>query len=273
MKHRPRPLEQDDLLRPRLVDMIDRRHASVKLAASVDWDVFEREWAGFFPSFKGRPATPPRLAAGLLCQQHACQLSDKAVVARRVENPYDQRRTGETFFRHRPPIDPSSRTRSRGRIWGGRCRMASDPDDPGRAQVRRHRRGQRAARGGGHDGDGKDHRPADGCPALRAGAFSWWRWRRRPGVELRQSCARLAPRAGPGLAPDWPRTGPGLAPGWRCRLAPGWRCRLAPGWPRTGAAGWPRAGAAGWPLRPCQAVQAHAQGIEKAEGPYRPGHA
>ncbi|MCA3492315.1 MAG: IS5/IS1182 family transposase, partial [Rhodobacter sp.] len=60
MKHRPRAEEQDDLLRPRLVDMIDARHELVKLAGLIDWEVFEREWAGFFPSHKGRPATPPR---------------------------------------------------------------------------------------------------------------------------------------------------------------------------------------------------------------------
>jgi hypothetical protein len=50
------------LLRPRLIDMIDGRHELVKLAALIDWGVFEREWAGFFPSHKGRPATEPRLA-------------------------------------------------------------------------------------------------------------------------------------------------------------------------------------------------------------------
>ena len=42
MKHRPRALEQDDLLRPRLVDMIDPRHELVKLAALIDWEVFKR---------------------------------------------------------------------------------------------------------------------------------------------------------------------------------------------------------------------------------------
>jgi hypothetical protein len=57
MKHRDRPLEQDDLLRPRLVDLIDMRHELVKLAALIDWEFFEREWAGFFPSGTGRPAT------------------------------------------------------------------------------------------------------------------------------------------------------------------------------------------------------------------------
>ena len=116
MKHRPRAPEQDDLLRPRLVDMIDQRHELVKLAALIDWEVFEREWAGFFPSHKGRPATEPRLVAGLLYLQHAYRLSDEAVVARWVENPYYQHFTGEVFFQHRMPIDPSSLTRWRGRI-------------------------------------------------------------------------------------------------------------------------------------------------------------
>lgn len=88
MKHRPRTEEQDDLLRPRLVDMIDQRHELVKLAALIDWEVFDREWSGFFPSGKGRPATEPRLVAGLLYLQHAYRLSDEAVVARWVENPF-----------------------------------------------------------------------------------------------------------------------------------------------------------------------------------------
>jgi IS5 family transposase len=116
MKHRPRPPEQDDLLRPRLVDMIDPRHELVKLAALIDWGVFEREWAGFFPSHKGRPATEPRLVAGLLYLQHAYRLSDEAGVARWVENPYYLHLMGETFFQHRLPIDPSSLTRWRKRI-------------------------------------------------------------------------------------------------------------------------------------------------------------
>ena len=52
----------------------------------------------------GRPATSPRLVAGLLYLQHAYRLSDEAVVARWVENPYYQHFTGETFF-PAPPTD------------------------------------------------------------------------------------------------------------------------------------------------------------------------
>ncbi|RWR05773.1 IS5 family transposase [Paenirhodobacter populi] len=116
MKPHFRTPEQDDLLRPRLVDMIDARHELVKLAGLIDWDFFEQEWAGFFPSTRGRPATSPRLVAGLMYLQHAFKLSDEAVIARWVENPYYQHFTGETFFQHRPPIDPSSLVRWRNRI-------------------------------------------------------------------------------------------------------------------------------------------------------------
>ena len=113
MKHRCRPPEQDDLLRPRLIDL---RPELVKLTALIDWEAFEREWSGFFPSTTGRSATPPRLVAGLLYLQHAYRLSDEAIVARWVENPYYQHFTGEAFFQHRLPIDPSSLTRWRKRI-------------------------------------------------------------------------------------------------------------------------------------------------------------
>jgi len=99
----------------------------------------DREWAGFFPSRRGRPATSPRLVAGLLYLQHAYRLSDEAVVARWVENPYYQHFTGETFFRHRPPIDSSSLTRWRDRIGEEGCRVAFDPDHRGRARIGRSR--------------------------------------------------------------------------------------------------------------------------------------
>ena len=115
---KPRNLlpEQDDLLRARLVEMIDMRHELVKLETLIDWGVFEREWVGFFPSRTGRPATLTRLVAGLLYLQHAYALSDEAVVARWAENPYWQHFCGETFFQHRLPLDPSSLTRWRQRI-------------------------------------------------------------------------------------------------------------------------------------------------------------
>ena len=98
MKHRSCPPERDDLLRPRLIDMIAPRHELVKRATLIDWEVFEGQWSEFFPSGTGRPATPPRIVAGLLYLQHAFRLSGEAGVVRWVENPYYQHVTGEAFF-------------------------------------------------------------------------------------------------------------------------------------------------------------------------------
>ena len=134
MRHRKHPPEQDDLLRPRLVDLIDMRHELVKLAALIDWEFFEREWAGFFPSETGRPATPPRLVAGLMYLQHLHRLSDEAVIDRWVENPYFQHFTGEIFFQHQPPIHLSSLSRWLDRIGDKGGRVAADKDNRGGAR-------------------------------------------------------------------------------------------------------------------------------------------
>lgn len=194
MKPHPRQEEQDDLLRPRLTEMIDMRHELAKLAALIDWDFFEREWAGFFPSHRGRPATPPRLVAGLLYLQHAFRLSDEAVVARWVENPYWQHFTGETFFQHRPPIDPSSLTRWRQRIgeegaeWlltktieAGRASGAVDDDSLSRVAVDTTVMEKNIA----HPTDARLYDKARGQLAALAN---------EAGITLRQNYNRLAPR-------------------------------------------------------------------------------
>ena len=194
MKPHSRAPEQDDLLRPRLVDMIDARHELVKLAALIDWEFFEREWASFFPSHQGRPATSPRLVAGLMYLQHAFKLSDEAVVARWVENPYYQHFTGETFFQHRPPIDPSSLVRWRKRIgeegveWlltktieAGRAAGAVTDKSLKRVAVDTTVMEKTIA----HPTDARLYERAR---ALLAGLA------KEAGIDLRQSYARLAPR-------------------------------------------------------------------------------
>jgi len=105
-----------DLFQQELVDQINLSHPLVKLAELIDWKEFEGSWAGFFPSKKGRPATPTRLVAGLLYLQHMYAYSDEALLQMWVENPYMQYFCGETHFQHRLPIDPSSLTRWRKRL-------------------------------------------------------------------------------------------------------------------------------------------------------------
>ncbi|MCC5809276.1 MAG: IS5 family transposase [Ectothiorhodospiraceae bacterium] len=107
---------QDDLFRQRLENLLDQRHPLVQLARRIRWEAFEEEWGGLFESTTGRPATRPRLIAGLMYLQHAYNLSDEAVIERWVENPYYQYFCGEEYFRHDFPIDPSSLVRWRQRV-------------------------------------------------------------------------------------------------------------------------------------------------------------
>ncbi len=112
---------QDDLFRQQLDNLINRRHELVQLADRIDWSVFEREWGALFASQRGAPAMPTRLIAGLHYLKHLYKLSDEAVVARWVENPYWQYVCGETYFQHEVPIHPSSLTRWRQRIGEEGC--------------------------------------------------------------------------------------------------------------------------------------------------------
>src|SRR4028118_1287066 len=254
MKHRSRPPEQADLLRPRLLDMIDGRHELVRLAALIDWSWFEREWAGFFPSDEGRPATHPRLVAGLMYLQHAFGLSDEAVVARWVENPYFQHFTGETIFQHRSPIHPSSLSRWRGRIgeegveWlltktieAGRASGAVTPRSLSEVAVDTTVMEKAIA----HPTDSRLYEKARRSLVGLA---------EKAGIALRQNHNRLAPPLAAHAGAH--------APAPPCR-------RLANGGAPPGARPHPlrpAPGGSGRTSRPCPSVPTHAQGAAHLEG-------
>ena len=105
-----------DLFQQPLGELINLKHPLVKLAELIDWSVFEIRWADLFPSSTGRPASSPRLIAGLLYLQHTFACSDEDLIWTWIENPYWQHFCGETYFQHEPPIDPSSMTRWRQRV-------------------------------------------------------------------------------------------------------------------------------------------------------------
>jgi transposase, IS5 family len=115
MGPKPRVTERDFFRRP-LLEQINLKHPLVRLAGLIDWARLGTAMSESFVSRAGRPATSPRLIAGLLYLQHAFDLSDEEVVWQWVENPYWQVFTGETFLQTEPPIDPSSLTRWRKRL-------------------------------------------------------------------------------------------------------------------------------------------------------------
>ncbi|MGU7776310.1 IS5 family transposase [Burkholderia sp. MR1-5-21] len=107
---------EGDLFRHPLREQINLKHPLVCLAELIDWDRLSVAMSASFVSRRGRPATSPRLIAGLLYLQHAFDLSDEDVVWQWVENPYWQVFTDETYLQTEPPIDPSSLTRWRKRL-------------------------------------------------------------------------------------------------------------------------------------------------------------
>ncbi len=104
-----------------LCELLNQRHELYRLASLVDWQALEADFGEYFVADKGAPALPVRLVAGLHYLKHAFALSDEAVVARWVENPYWQFFCGEDSFRHDLPCDPSSLTRWRQRIGEEGC--------------------------------------------------------------------------------------------------------------------------------------------------------
>ena len=112
----PSPPRAEDLFRSRLASILDERHELVRLAKLIDWERFDEAFGQLNVEHKGRPGLPTRLMAGLHLLQHAKGLSDDAVCAAWLENPYYQAFCGETYFQHRLPLDRSSMSRWRGRI-------------------------------------------------------------------------------------------------------------------------------------------------------------
>jgi transposase, IS5 family len=110
------PVTEGDLFRHPLREQINLKHPLVGLADLINWDRLGVSMSESFVSRMGRPATSPRLIAGLLYLQHAFDLSDEEVVWQWVENPYWQVFTGETYLQTEAPIDPSSLTRWRTRL-------------------------------------------------------------------------------------------------------------------------------------------------------------
>jgi len=115
---RPRKTRQSgsgDLFRARLDQIIDMRHALVRLAQKIDWKWIDAELVDRF-SGKGRPATETRFMVGLLILKHMFALSDQGVCERWVYDPYFQYFTGEEFFQHAFPHERSGLAHWRSQI-------------------------------------------------------------------------------------------------------------------------------------------------------------
>ena len=97
---------EQELFRTELANLIDQRHALVKLAESIDWNAAAERFGALYAGGVGRPGVAIRLMVGLHYLKHAFNLSDELVVAQWVENPCWQHFCGEQYFRHTPQLIP-----------------------------------------------------------------------------------------------------------------------------------------------------------------------
>jgi len=107
---------EQDLFRSRLDQIIDAKHALVKLARTIDWRFLEEKFGAVYKDGPGQPPLPTRLMAGLAILKHTYNLSDEVLCELWIENPYYQYFCGEEFFQHRLPLDRSSMTNWRNRM-------------------------------------------------------------------------------------------------------------------------------------------------------------
>src|SRR5262250_1052822 len=107
---------QNDLFRSRLDQIIDMKHALVKLAHAIDWRFLESRFGEVYQDGPGQPPLPTRLMSGFAILKHTYDLSDEVVCERWVENPYFQYFCGEEFFQHDLPLERSSLSRWRQRM-------------------------------------------------------------------------------------------------------------------------------------------------------------
>ncbi len=107
---------QGDLFKTELIRIIDLNHALVRLGKEVDWKRLDEVFGKTYCEDNGRPAASTRLMVALHYLKYTFNLSDEDVVEAWVENPYWQHFSGNQYFEHSQPIDPTSMTRFRNRI-------------------------------------------------------------------------------------------------------------------------------------------------------------
>ena len=110
-------IAQEELFQSRLSQQLNPKHSLFVLAHQIDWEGLESDLGlTFSPDKAGQPAKPVRLMIGLMMLQHMEGLSDEAVVAKWVENPYWQYFCGFDFLQWKFPVDASSLVRWRKRL-------------------------------------------------------------------------------------------------------------------------------------------------------------
>jgi IS5 family transposase len=93
----------------------DMDHELVILGNNIDWQKIEAALEGHYCMY-GCKTIATRLLVGLQMLKYMYNLSDEAMYAMWVDNPYFQYFCGEKLFQYKLPMDRSSMTRWRKRV-------------------------------------------------------------------------------------------------------------------------------------------------------------
>jgi IS5 family transposase len=114
---------QTEMFSRRLDVLLDESHELVRLSLLIDWSVFDRQYDSHYHPSHGAPALPTRRMVALQLLKYMYDLSDEALIARWLENPYWQYFSGESYFQYRKPCDPSQLSRWRKRIGDEKLKL------------------------------------------------------------------------------------------------------------------------------------------------------
>ena len=109
-------VNEPNLFKMYLPNILDISHPLCKLADSIDWADLHESFKDLYSKDFGRPAKSVRLMVGLHYLKHLKDVSDDEVVSGWVENPYWQYFCGEEYFQTNFPIHPASMTKWRQRL-------------------------------------------------------------------------------------------------------------------------------------------------------------
>jgi IS5 family transposase len=89
-----RETSEQELFRSRLDQIIDMKHALVKLGQAIDWRFLEERFGAVYTDKLGQPPLPTRLMAGLAILKRPARLRRNGPNGIADEGPFVSRRRG-----------------------------------------------------------------------------------------------------------------------------------------------------------------------------------
>ena len=114
--------DQFQLFQANFAQLLNPRHALVRLADKIDWSRFDKALLDCYAD-KGRPGAPIRLMVGLCYLKYTFSVSDEDMEHCWVENPYWQYFCGYEFMQHEFPIHYTAWIKWRKRMGADRLKV------------------------------------------------------------------------------------------------------------------------------------------------------